>query len=111
MSKIIFKKKAQVYIVIAFSFIFMAALLFILSVPIVEQIKGMINIYNSFQALSNAESGLEIGLYKVIKEPTTITSTTIDLKDIEIEIKTTTQEIISTGKSGITQRTLFFAPR
>jgi hypothetical protein len=57
------KKKAQLLIIATFSIILGGIIVFVTLFPILSNIKGLRQTTDSYQALANAEAGLEIELY------------------------------------------------
>jgi hypothetical protein len=57
------KKKAQLLIIATFSIVLGGIIVFVTLFPILSNIKGLRQTTDSYQALANAEAGLEIELY------------------------------------------------
>jgi hypothetical protein len=103
----------QVYLIVVFALTVSAAMIFILSTPLVEQVRAIMILLDSYQALASAEAGLEKQLLKDFKLiDLTLNDPEINFT-ISIEMVTEDSDIFdkinSTGLGKYkTERTLFY---
>lgn len=95
--------RGQVYLVVIFALTSTFIIFFILTSPLTEQVKNIVIISDSYQALALAESGLEISLFKIFKNRTLDYPAGVEVKPTPI-----VDRFESTGRGRLTQRTIFF---